>query len=101
MPGGKCRKCGCTSFDMDFFQGTANVLNWGVASAARIFSGAEKDESAALIDVCSFKLVNMFSYNGVSNLIGSKNVERKDDYITAYINGVFRPSYTILGFDDK
>ena len=60
----------------------------------------QKDESAALIDVCSFKLVNMFSYNGVSNLIGSKNVERKDDYITAYINGVFRPSYTILGFDD-
>jgi hypothetical protein len=48
MPGGKCRKCGCTSFDMDFFQGTANVLNWAVDGAARIFSGAPKDQSAAL-----------------------------------------------------
>ena len=48
MGAGKCRKCGCTSFDMDFFQGTANVLNWMVDGAARIFSGVEKDQSAAL-----------------------------------------------------
>ena len=48
MPGGKCRRCGCSGFDMDVWQGTANVLNWAVAGAARIVSGAEKDESAAL-----------------------------------------------------
>ena len=48
MPGGKCRKCGCEQFDMDFWQGTANVLNWGVDDSDRIFAGAEKDESVAL-----------------------------------------------------
>ena len=48
MPGGKCRKCGCDSFSMDIFQGGANILNWGVASAARIMGGGDKDESAAL-----------------------------------------------------
>ena len=48
MPGGQCSQCGCSSFNMDIFQGAANVLNWGVASAARIFGGAPKDDSAAL-----------------------------------------------------
>ena len=60
----------------------------------------EKDESTALINICKFKLVNLFHYDGVSNLIGSKNKVSKDDYITAYINGVFRPSCTILGFEE-
>ena len=42
----------------------------------------------------------MFSYSGISDLIGSKNQTKKDDYITAYLNGVLRPSYSILGFEE-
>ena len=59
---------------------------------------AEKEEGTKLIDVVNFKIVNMFSYSGISDLIGSKNQTKKDDYITAYLNGVLRPSYSILGF---
>ena len=60
----------------------------------------EKEESQKLIDVCTFKLVNLFMYDGISNLIGSKNQVPNDDYVTAYINGVLRPSYSILGYED-
>ena len=60
-------------------------------------SEEEKTECQELINVCSFKIVNMFSYEGVSNLIGSKT---NDDYLTAYMNGVLRPSYSILGFEE-
>ena len=60
----------------------------------------EKEESQKLIDVCTFKLVNLFIYDGISNLIGSKNQVPNDDYVTAYINGVLRPSYSILGYED-
>ena len=61
---------------------------------------AEKEEGTKLIDVVNFKIVNMFSYSGISDLIGSKNQTKKDDYITAYLNGVLRPSYSILGFEE-
>lgn len=61
---------------------------------------AEKEECSKLIDVCDYKIVNLFSYSGFSNLIGSKNQVKKDDYLTAYINGVLRPSLAILGFEE-
>ena len=48
MPGGKCSKCGCTKFEMDFWQGCANVLTWGVSKADQIINNKEKDESVAL-----------------------------------------------------
>ena len=60
----------------------------------------DKKEAQDLIAVCGFKVVNMFPYNGVSDLIGSKNQVTTDDYITAYLNGVLRPSYSILGFEE-
>ena len=61
---------------------------------------AEKEECSKLIDVCDYKIVNLFSYSGFSNLIGSKNQVKKDDNLTAYINGVLRPSLAILGFQE-
>ena len=61
---------------------------------------AEKLECQKVIEVCSFKLVNLFPYEGISYLIGSKDQDYNEDYITAYINGVLRPSYSILGFED-
>jgi len=48
MPGGKCRKCGCKQFDMNFWQGCANFLNWGVSKADQIINNKDKDQSAAL-----------------------------------------------------
>ena len=48
MPGGKCRKCGCSKFDMDFWQGCANVLTWGVSKADQIINNKDKDQSVAL-----------------------------------------------------
>ena len=60
----------------------------------------QKTECQELIKVCSYKIVNMFSYEGVSNLIGSKNQDYDEDYTTAYMNGVLRPSYSILGFEE-
>ena len=59
----------------------------------------EKEEGKKLIDVCTYQIVNMFIYENISNLIGSKNLVPNDDYLTAYINGVLRPSYSILGFE--
>ena len=60
----------------------------------------QKQECKELIDVCTFKIVNMFPYSGISNLIGSKNQVENDDYLTAYMNGVFRPSFSIVGFEE-
>ena len=60
----------------------------------------EKKEAQDLIAVTSFKIVNYFHYSGVSDLIGSKKKEATDDYITAYLNGVLRPAYSILGFEE-
>ena len=59
----------------------------------------QKKEAQELIAICGSKLINYFAYSGVSDLIGSKKKEMTDDYITAYLNGVFRPSYSILGFE--
>ena len=42
----------------------------------------------------------ILSYEGISQLIGSKNEDEDEDFLTAYKNGVLRPSYSILGFED-
>ena len=60
----------------------------------------EKAECQELIKICNYKIVNMFSYEGVSNLIGSKGQNKVEDYTTAYMNGVLRPSYSILGYEE-
>ncbi len=69
MPGGKCRKCGCDSFSMDIFQCGANILNWGVASAARIMGGGDKDESAALKKCGCGHHYNYHEWNNLLNNI--------------------------------
>ena len=48
MGEGKCRKYGCTHFDMDWKQGCANIANWAAVKAKEIKNGTDKDESAAL-----------------------------------------------------
>ena len=60
----------------------------------------EKAEGKSLVGACGFKIVNMFPYFGCSDLIGSKNQVKEDDYLTAYINGVLRPSLSIIGFEE-
>ena len=63
-------------------------------------SEEQKKESESIINKCGFQMMAILSYEGFSQLIGSKNEDENEDYVTAYINGVFRPSYSILGFED-
>ena len=60
----------------------------------------QKTECAQIADICDFKMWTMFLYEGISQFIGSKNEDEIEDYCTAYINGVLRPSYSILGFEN-
>jgi acetylornithine deacetylase/succinyl-diaminopimelate desuccinylase-like protein len=60
----------------------------------------QKKECQEICLNCGFELMAMMSYEGISQLIGSKNEDEDEDFLTAYINGVLRPSYSILGFED-
>ena len=60
----------------------------------------QKKECKIICDNCGFEMMAILSYEGISQLIGSKNEDENEDYLTAYINGVLRPSYSILGFED-
>ena len=63
-------------------------------------SEAQQKECETAINICGFQMMAILPYEGVSQLIGSKNEDEDVDYLTAYINGVLRPSYSILGFED-
>ena len=63
-------------------------------------SEEQKKECQSIISKCGFQMMAILSYEGISQLIGSKNEDEDEDYLTAYINGVLRPSYSILGFED-
>ena len=63
-------------------------------------SEEKKKECKSACDICGFELMAILSYEGISQLIGSKNEDEDEDFLTAYINGVLRPSYSILGFED-
>ena len=60
----------------------------------------QKKECKIICDNCGFEMMVVVSYESISQLIGSKNEDKNEDYLTAYINGVLRPSYSILGFED-
>lgn len=62
-----------------------------------------EDQKKECYDICKLVgifLINIINYSGVSKLIGSKNEQQTEDFCNAYINGVLRPSYTILGYED-
>ena len=60
----------------------------------------QKKECENVTKICDFKMWTLFEYDGFSQLIGSKNEDESEDYATAYLNGVLRPSYSIIGFED-
>ena len=60
----------------------------------------QKKECENVTKICDFKMWTIFMYDGFSQFIGSKNEDEREDFCTAYINGVLRPSYSILGFED-
>ena len=60
----------------------------------------QQKECESVCNECGFEMMTILSYQGFSDLIGSKNEDTKEDYTTAYLNGVLRPSYSILGFED-
>jgi hypothetical protein len=61
---------------------------------------AQQKECKDVCNICGFQMMAILPYEGVSHLIGSKNEDEDADYLTAYINGVLRPSYSILGYED-
>ena len=61
---------------------------------------AQQKECRDACDICGFNMMAILPYEGISQLIGSKNEDEDEDFLTAYINGVLRPSYSILGFED-
>ena len=60
----------------------------------------QQKEGKSVCEECGFEMMAILSYEGFSELIGSKNEDIKEDYTTAYLNGVLRPSLSILGFED-
>ena len=60
----------------------------------------QKKECQTACDACGFEMMVILQYEGISQLIGSKNEDEDEDFLTAYIKGVLRPSYSILGFED-
>lgn len=63
-------------------------------------SKEKQEECESVCKVCGFEMMAILSYEGISQLIGSKNEDEDEDFLTAYKNGVLRPSYSILGFED-
>lgn len=61
---------------------------------------SQQKECQEVCNIVGFKMYAMIVYETISELIGSKNEDSKEDFLTAYINGVLRPSYSILGFED-
>ena len=76
------------------------ATNIFIPSLEKEISEEKKKECKSACDICGFELMNIFSYEGISQLIGSKNEDEDEDFLTAYINGALRPSYSILGFED-
>ena len=61
---------------------------------------SQQKECQEICNIVGFKMYAMIVYETISELIGSKNEDSKEDFLAAYINGVLRPSYSILGFED-
>ena len=76
------------------------ATNIMIPSLEMDISEEKREECKSACDACGFEMMAILSYEGVSQLIGSKNEDEDEDFLTAYINGVLRPSYSILGFED-
>lgn len=76
------------------------AVNIEIPSLEKDITEAQKKECESVAKICDFKMWTIFLYDGISQFIGSKNEDETEDFITAYINGVLRPSYSILGFED-
>jgi acetylornithine deacetylase/succinyl-diaminopimelate desuccinylase-like protein len=62
-------------------------------------SEGKKKECASIIKKCGFQMKSILPNERVSQLIGNKNEDETERYLTEYINGVLRPSYSILGVE--
>lgn len=63
-------------------------------------SDSQREECKKLCDEVGFNLISIIPYDGYTQLIGAKNESEDDDYLTAYINSVLRPSFSLLGFEN-